>query len=71
LFRKEKKRICTDLIIFSLAQSSPNFMEILKKHISKLNFAYVGAFSPDDFKYIMQKEPTAFQTVYPSDSDVI
>jgi len=59
--RKEKKRkICTDLIIFSLAQSSPTFMEALKKHISKLNFAFVGAFSPDDFKYILKNEPTAF-----------
>ncbi|KAL4472285.1 hypothetical protein ABPG72_011646 [Tetrahymena utriculariae] len=65
-----KRKICTDLIIFTLAQSSKKFMEALKKNIYNLNFAFVGAFSPDDFKYLTVKERNLFQIIYPTEKDL-
>lgn len=64
-----KRLICTDLVVFSLAHTSSTISESLKRHLWKLNFSFVGAFTPDDVKYLAENEKGLFSVVYPNKED--
>jgi hypothetical protein len=60
-----KRKICTDLIFFSLAVTSENFLACLKRNLQLLDFSKIGSFSPDDMKTLGEVD-TYFTRVNPS-----
>jgi hypothetical protein len=45
-------KICTDIVFYSLASSSPEFLKLLKMKLDYLDFKKIGSFSPDDMRFL-------------------